>query len=62
MHIALGNNNGIPKVTDRNNGAVTPIKAPQVPPHIKPHNKTGKCMGQSIFPICGICPVKNGRI
>ena len=28
--------------------------------HKKPHNKTGICMGQSIFPICCICPVKKG--
>ena len=30
------------------------------PERIIPQKKTGRCMGKSIFPTSGICPVKNG--
>ena len=41
---------------------IKPTANPYFQPQMKPHNKTGMCIGRSILPICGICPVANGRI
>jgi hypothetical protein len=39
---------------------------PEIKPYFQPHKKPqiiiGKCIGQSILPICGILPVKKGKI
>jgi hypothetical protein len=57
---AVGNIGGIPNVKERRSGAIKPIASPQGAPQKNPHNNTGICIGQSIEPTCGICPVKNG--
>ncbi len=51
---------GILKITCLSNGAKTPIRAAHHGPHKYPANNTGICIGESILPICGIWPVKNG--
>ena len=58
--MAFGNIGGIPKIRERRIGATNPTANPHGPPQKKPHNNTGMCIGQSIEPISGICPVKNG--
>jgi hypothetical protein len=55
-----GNSGGIPSVSERNSGAINPTKSPSGQPQIKPHSSTGRCIGHSIEPISGICPVRNG--
>ena len=60
MQSAVGNMYGIPMVKERRIGAINPTANPQGAPQKKPHSNTGICIGQSIDPICGICPVKNG--
>ena len=62
MQSAVGYIGGIPNSTERRGGATTPTASPQGQPHTKPQRSTGMCMGESIEPICGICPVKNGSI
>lgn len=57
---AVGNIGGIPSVKERRRGATNPTSSPQGAPQKNPHKSTGMCIGQSILPICGICPVKNG--
>lgn len=60
MEKAVGNIGGIPKTKERKIGAIKPILNPQIGPQKNPHRSTGICMGQSMEPICGICPVKKG--
>jgi hypothetical protein len=60
MQKATGKRGGIPKINERSNGAINPTAIPHGAPQKKPHNNTGICIGQSIDPTCGICPVKNG--
>ena len=57
---AVGNIGGIPNSPERKSGATRPTKSPHGAPQKNPHSNTGICIGQSIAPICGICPVKNG--
>ena len=57
---AFGNIGGIPNTNERKIGAIKPTLSPIGAPQKNPHNSTGICIGQSIAPICGICPVKNG--
>ena len=45
---------------ERSSGHKKPISSPQGPPTIMPHSSTGMCIGKSMEPISGICPVKNG--
>jgi hypothetical protein len=43
------------------NGAeIKPNINPYGHPHMNPIKSTGICIGKSILPICGICPVRNG--
>jgi hypothetical protein len=44
----------------RNNGDMKPTARPYGHPQMKPQSSTGRCIGRSMFPNCGICPVKNG--
>ena len=57
---AVGYIGGMANITERRSGATAPTASPQGQPHTKPQRSTGICMGESIEPICGICPVKNG--
>jgi hypothetical protein len=57
----VGNNGGILSTKERRSGAVTPTKSPQGAPQINPQRITGICIGKSIAPTCGICPVKKGK-
>lgn len=57
---AVGKNGGIPRVRERNKGAIKPTASPQGQPQTKPHSSTGICKGQSFEPISGICPVRKG--
>ena len=61
MQIAIGKKIGTPRETERSKGAIKPTASPQGQPQIKPQSKTGICIGQSIEPISGICPVTKGR-
>ena len=45
----------------RSSGAIAPTAPAHHGPHKKPHRYTGMCIGDSIPPTCGICPVRNGR-
>ena len=49
-------------MVDRIIGVINPTIKPYLQPQISPHNKIGICIGKSILPICGICPVNKGRI
>lgn len=60
MAAAMGSMGGEPSVTLRSSGKTAPTAAPHGAPHTKPHSSTGMCMGQSMAPNLGICPVKNG--
>ena len=51
---------GNPNNTERKRGATNPTASPQGQPQIKPHSKAGICIGQSMEPISGICPVIKG--
>lgn len=62
IHTAVGNIGGIPRATERSRGEINPTARPQGQPHINPHISTGMCIGQSIAPIWGICPVKKGNM
>ena len=62
MHTAFGKSAGMPNRTPRKSGVINPINRPYGHPQIYPHNSTGICIGQSIFPIAGICIVIKGRI
>lgn len=42
-------------------GKIKPINKPYSLPQIKPHSKTGICIGSNIVPISGICPVTKGK-
>ena len=42
------------------NGITAPTARPYGQPHTMPHSSTGMCIGSSILPICGICPVISG--
>ena len=61
MATAAGNIVGMPKSAERSSGAIKPTASPHGQPQTKPHSSAGMCIGQSMEPICGICPVKNGR-
>ena len=61
MATAVGNISGMPKSTERRSGEMNPTASPHGQPQTKPHSSAGMCIGQSMEPICGICPVKNGR-
>ena len=50
----------MPKSSERRIGAISPTTAPHTGPHTKPHSSTGKCIGDSMLPISGICIVKKG--
>lgn len=50
---------GIPNI-ERSRGERKPTARPHGQPHKKPHSSAGMCMGQSIEPILGTWPVKNG--
>ena len=52
---------GMPKIIERSSGEIKPTASPHGQPHMKPHSSAGRCMGQSMEPISGIWPVKNGR-
>ena len=52
---------GIPNITYRSSGSTKPTTPPYCQPQIKPHSSTGRCIGSSMLPIWGICPVKKGR-
>ena len=38
-----------------------PTASPQPQPQTNPQSRAGMCIGQSMEPICGICPVRKGR-
>jgi hypothetical protein len=61
MTTAVGNIGGMPKSRLLNTGVRRPIASPQGEPRTKPAMRTGKCMGKSICPILGICPVRKGK-
>ena len=48
-------------ITLLNIGVIIPTINPYFHPHTNPQINTGICIGQSIEPISGICPVKNGN-
>ena len=52
---------GMPKIIERSSGEIKPTASPHGQPHMKPHSSAGRCMGQSMEPISGIWPIKNGR-
>ena len=56
----MGNRGGIPNKTERIRGTMKPTAAPYCQPQISPQRNTGMCMGSSMLPIWGICPVKKG--
>ena len=60
MATAVGNITGIVNMAERITGRIIPTASPYCHPQISPQKKTGRCMGKSIFPTSGICPVKNG--
>ena len=60
MAAAVGKRGGIPNSAERSSGVTKPTAAPYCQPQISPHRNTGMCMGSSMLPICGICPVKKG--
>ena len=41
-------------------GMIAPATRPYCQPQTKPHSSAGMCMGLSMAPNWGICPVKNG--
>ena len=53
---------GIEKSMQRSNGVMAPVMSPYFHPHTNPHIIIGRCIGNNLFPISCICPVKNGRI
>lgn len=53
---------GIPNNRALNGAAIIPTASPYGQPHKNPQRRTGRCIGESILPIFGICPVKNGKI
>ena len=57
---AMGIKGGMPNIKERKMGLTRPAIRPQGHPQMKPHSSTGMCMGLSMLPICGICPVKKG--
>jgi len=61
MATPVGKSGGIPIIKNRNPGKISPIVKPYFHPTTIPHNNTGKCIGKSIAPNCGIFAVKNGR-
>ena len=58
--MAIGYIGGIPKIMLLKIGMINPIKRPYKGPQIYPVNKAGMCIGKSLLPILGICPVKKG--
>lgn len=48
-------------MSERKTGAIKPTASPHGQPQTKPQRRTGICMGQSIEPISGICPVRKGK-
>jgi hypothetical protein len=62
MQTAVGNIGGNPPViSERKTGATAPTVKPHCQPQINPQSNTGICIGQSIEPISGICPVRKGK-
>ena len=51
---------GIASIRCRVSGASSPTASAYGQPQTKPHSSTGRCIGKSIEPICGICPVRKG--
>ena len=51
---------GIENNPNLNNGATKPTTLAHFQLTKNAHNSTGKCIGQSIAPICGTCPVTKG--
>ena len=62
MAMAVGNMGGAVRTALRSRGRRKPTAKPYFQPQRRPHSSTGRCMGQSMFPIWGICPVKKGRM
>ena len=58
--IAVGYSVGMPKRRERVSGRTAPTARPYFHPQISPHSRTGMCIGSSIRPTAGICPVKKG--
>ena len=48
-------------MAERISGRTKPTTPPYCQPQISPHSRTGRCMGSSMLPTWGICPVKKGR-
>ncbi len=58
---AVGNSGGMPRISERSSGETAPTTSPYTGPHTKPVRNAGMCIGESIAPTAGICPVRNGR-
>ncbi len=58
--MAIGYIGGIWKIILLKIGMTNPIKRPYKGPQIYPVSKAGMCIGKSLLPILGICPVKKG--
>jgi hypothetical protein len=61
MESAMGNIGGIVKSKLLSIGVTNPKVSPIRGPHKKPHRIIGICMGSSLFPSSGICPVIKGN-
>ena len=57
---AVGYSFGVVNSILRSRGRIKPTPRPHCQPQMSPHSSTGMCIGNSIFPIWGICPVKKG--
>ena len=53
---------GMEKRAKRSSGVIRPTARPYFQPQINPQRRTGMCIGNSLFPISRICPVRNGSI
>ena len=60
MPMPVGYSTGMPNSSPRSSGITAPTARPYGQPHTMPHSSTGMCIGSSILPICGICPVISG--
>ena len=60
MPTADGKKGGMVNIAERISGRMNAIGVANSQPQMSAHKNTGMCIGRSMLPICGICPVRNG--